>query len=63
MTLWQLILVLVCIGILIWAARRFIADVLLQKLAVIVLVVAGVFIVLNAIGLLTVLKRLAVPHV
>ena len=63
MTLWTLIVLLVCIGILIWAARKFITDPLLQKLAVIVLIVAGVFIVLNAVGILDVLKTMPAPHV
>jgi heme A synthase len=63
MTLWMLIVLLVCIGVLIWAARKFIADPLLQKLAVIVLVVAGVFIVLNAVGILDILKAMPTPHV
>ncbi|HEV2036892.1 MAG TPA: hypothetical protein VGU71_22300 [Candidatus Dormibacteraeota bacterium] len=63
MSLLMLVVVLVLIGGLIWAARRFIADALLQKIAVIVLVVAGIYIVLDALGVLTILKGLAVPHV
>lgn len=63
MTLYMLVLILILIGVLIWAARRFITDLLLRKIAVIVLVIAGIYIALDAIGVLAVLKSLAVPKV
>ena len=61
MSLITLVIILVLIALLIWAARRFITDPLLQKGAVIVLVVAGIYIILSALGILPILKGLQVP--
>lgn len=61
MSLLSLVVILVIIGLLIWAARRFITDPMLQKGAVLVLVIAGLYIILSALGILPLLKGLQVP--
>jgi hypothetical protein len=61
MSLITFVVVLVCFAILLWAARKFITDPLLKKLAIIVIIIAAVYFVLSVLGILPTLKGLQVP--
>lgn len=63
MSLLTLFIVLLCIALVAWAARRFIPDAFIAKLVVIVCVVVAILVVLQAFGLLDTIRGLTVPKV
>ena len=65
MTVWTLVLVLLLLGVIWWAASRFAAQIgsTLVMLIKIVIVVTAFFIVLTAFGVLGTLQSIRVPNV
>lgn len=63
MSLVQLIIILVCLGILAYVVNRFLpADARIKSIIVWVIIIVAVLIVLSAFGILDVLRGIAVPR-
>lgn len=63
MSLLALVIILICLGVLLWAVKAYIPmDESLRKIVTIVVVIIAVLLVLNAFGVIDAIRGVQVPR-